>query len=154
VLCDFVVGADGAWSKIRGALTNVLPHYTGVSFWEISHPNNENHKNGTLFALDQQDGVMIVHINTTNSHAYFGGRCEKDKLRPLACRHSERVELRSCLAGKLHRCCPASCLFVVRSMHCLLKRNGRDSLRMIIGLNVLQLSGVWRISCHPWLVRV
>lgn len=31
---DLVVGADGAWSKIRGAITDVKPSYSGISGFE------------------------------------------------------------------------------------------------------------------------
>ena len=32
VICDFVVGADGAWSRIRKLLSDTQPFYTGVQY--------------------------------------------------------------------------------------------------------------------------
>ena len=33
---DFVVGADGAWSKVRPLLTEVRPYYAGVGAVDLS----------------------------------------------------------------------------------------------------------------------
>lgn len=36
---DLVVGADGAWSKVRPVLTNVRPTYSGIGGFELRIPN-------------------------------------------------------------------------------------------------------------------
>jgi 2-polyprenyl-6-methoxyphenol hydroxylase-like FAD-dependent oxidoreductase len=56
---DLVVGADGAWSKVRALLTSVKPQYTGVTLVEIrlehaatKHPSAlATVGQGSLFAL-------------------------------------------------------------------------------------------------------
>lgn len=80
------MGADGAWSKVRSVLTSLAPSYTGVSFWEVNHTGraSEDSKNGTMFALDTNGGVLIAHLNSNGIHAYVGERCKKSFLRPVA----------------------------------------------------------------------
>lgn len=63
---DLVVGADGAWSRVRRALTPIVPAYTGVTFVEfrlseVDHRHPElagmvGH--GTMFALGEGKGVI------------------------------------------------------------------------------------------------
>lgn len=36
VQCDFVVGADGAWSKTRKLLTDVKPQFGGIHIWSLA----------------------------------------------------------------------------------------------------------------------
>lgn len=36
---EFVVGADGVWSKVRSSLTEVMPHYSGLTFFELEIKN-------------------------------------------------------------------------------------------------------------------
>lgn len=38
---DLVVGADGAWSKVRARLTDVKPVYSGISGYEMAIPDPE-----------------------------------------------------------------------------------------------------------------
>jgi 2-polyprenyl-6-methoxyphenol hydroxylase-like FAD-dependent oxidoreductase len=63
---DLVIGADGAWSKVRLALTDAVPAYTGVTFLELwlddvdqTHPAAaELVGHGTMFALRDQAGII------------------------------------------------------------------------------------------------
>jgi 2-polyprenyl-6-methoxyphenol hydroxylase-like FAD-dependent oxidoreductase len=68
---DLLVGADGAWSKVRALLSAEKPHYLGVTFVEM-HLNNvsadhpvslEVAGNGSLFALDDEKG-LLTHRGT------------------------------------------------------------------------------------------
>ncbi|MCI2243627.1 FAD-dependent monooxygenase [Xanthomonas sp. PPL568] len=63
---DIVIGADGAWSRVRSAVTPVVPAYTGVTFVELwlsevdtRHPQSAalvGH--GTMFALHGPTGII------------------------------------------------------------------------------------------------
>lgn len=63
---DLVVGADGAWSRVRRALTPTMPVYTGVTFaefWlsEVDHRHPALARlvgHGTMFALGEGKGVI------------------------------------------------------------------------------------------------
>ena len=67
VKADLVIGADGAWSKVRALLTPVTPSYTGITIVEIrledaatKHPDAlATVGTGSLFAL--------------SNHRYIGG---------------------------------------------------------------------------------
>ncbi len=81
---DLVIGADGAWSKVRAALTDAKPVYTGVTFIELwlddvdqSHPEIARMiGHGTMFAL--HGGQGLVAQRNGNGH-----------LRIYACLHSK-----------------------------------------------------------------
>lgn len=59
---DLIIGADGAWSKVRGLLTEVLPEYSGVTFVEGNIPPGQGpelaRRRGTMLALDDSRGIM------------------------------------------------------------------------------------------------
>ncbi|KAG0165524.1 hypothetical protein DFQ28_008628 [Apophysomyces sp. BC1034] len=63
---DFVIGADGAWSRIRPILSDAKPIYSGVTMVEIGMPNaDENYPeesklvgNGSMYALSDNKGLM------------------------------------------------------------------------------------------------
>lgn len=63
---DFVVGADGAWSRVRKMLTDVKPYYSGAQFMTVTLRNASTKfphlvkltGSGTLCALGGGNGIM------------------------------------------------------------------------------------------------
>ena len=63
VEADVVIGADGAWSRVRPFLSSVVPVYTGITFFEgwIDRPTLEAAGlvgNGSLFAFGGAEAVF------------------------------------------------------------------------------------------------
>jgi 2-polyprenyl-6-methoxyphenol hydroxylase-like FAD-dependent oxidoreductase len=85
---DLLVGADGAWSRIRPLLSDAQPAYTGVSFVEadlkdadLRHPvSAEVVGGGMLFALGAGRG-FLAHRETDGSlHVYAAVEAPEDWL--------------------------------------------------------------------------
>jgi 2-polyprenyl-6-methoxyphenol hydroxylase-like FAD-dependent oxidoreductase len=77
---DLLVGADGAWSRVRPLVSDARPAYAGVSFIEVDHFEADTKHpvsagvvgGGMLFALGGGRG-MLAHRETDNSlHIYAG----------------------------------------------------------------------------------
>lgn len=75
---DLLIGADGAWSKVRPLVSTAEPAYEGVSFVEVHLNDAENRHpasaalvgGGMFFALDAGKG-FLAHRDTTGSlHVY------------------------------------------------------------------------------------
>lgn len=64
---DIVVGADGAWSKVRPLLTTAEPLYSGTCFIEIALTSDDPRRDanvaaigsGTLMAVAEGKGIMV-----------------------------------------------------------------------------------------------
>jgi len=74
VATDLLVGADGAWSKVRPLVSAATPVYAGLSFVEVHlHDADRRHPDsaalvgrGTVFALSDEKG-MIGHCMSDGS---------------------------------------------------------------------------------------
>lgn len=83
---DLLVGADGAWSRIRPLLSAAQPTYTGISFIEadlfnadVHHPAEaETFGSGMLFALGGDTGIMGHREPDGSLHVYLGHRSDEN----------------------------------------------------------------------------
>ncbi|MEV4643087.1 NAD(P)/FAD-dependent oxidoreductase [Actinoplanes sp. NPDC049548] len=91
VVTDVLVGADGAWSRIRPLVSGATPAYAGVSFVEVDlHDADTRHPDGAavvgagmLFALGPGKG-FLAHRETDGSlHVYVALRAGADWLRGI-----------------------------------------------------------------------
>ena len=78
VVSQLLVGADGAWSKVRPLLSDAVPAYLGTSFVEtylhdvdVRHPATaEAAGGGALFALAPGRGIFVHREAGAVLHAY------------------------------------------------------------------------------------
>jgi 2-polyprenyl-6-methoxyphenol hydroxylase-like FAD-dependent oxidoreductase len=84
---DLIVGADGAWSKVRPVLTDIRPSYAGISGFELHILDPAQHHpevsrmigRGSYFAYSdckalqaqrQGDGNVMLYACDTNTEEY------------------------------------------------------------------------------------
>lgn len=76
---DLLVGADGAWSRVRPLLSDAVPDYVGVTFVETYlHDADRRHPaaaeavgGGALFALSPGQGIMAHREAHAVLHTYI-----------------------------------------------------------------------------------
>jgi 2-polyprenyl-6-methoxyphenol hydroxylase-like FAD-dependent oxidoreductase len=69
---DLVVGADGAWSRVRALLSDVEPAFTGLGMYEISVPDREartpelyaRNRRGSTFACDEGRRLSVQQMGS------------------------------------------------------------------------------------------
>ncbi|MFD5510471.1 FAD-dependent oxidoreductase [Streptomyces sp. NPDC127051] len=83
---DLVVGADGAWSKVRRQLSDATPVYTGVTFVETGLDDADTRHpalaaltgDGTMMALDDNQGFIAQRNSHQHIRVYVGMRTEEN----------------------------------------------------------------------------
>ncbi|MDS0138645.1 MULTISPECIES: NAD(P)/FAD-dependent oxidoreductase [unclassified Amycolatopsis] len=71
---DLVVGADGAWSRVRRALTGVRPQYSGVTFVEFGFDDADRRhpalaaRTGQGTMMTKAGGKALVAQRNSNGH--------------------------------------------------------------------------------------
>lgn len=78
-----LVGADGAWSKIRPLLSEAVPVYTGLSFLETHLADKDGaHARtvgaGSLMALDEGRGILAHRHGDGSITVYIAVQCPED----------------------------------------------------------------------------
>jgi 2-polyprenyl-6-methoxyphenol hydroxylase-like FAD-dependent oxidoreductase len=81
-----LVGADGAWSRVRPLVSSAVPEYTGISFVEadlldadVRHPASADVVGGgLLFALGAGKGILAHREPDRSLHVYAGLRVPAD----------------------------------------------------------------------------
>ncbi len=83
---DLVIGADGAWSKCRAALTDARPNYTGITFVELwlsdvdrRHPALSTFVGrGSMFSLHGGVGLIAQRNGNASIRVYAAFRTEPE----------------------------------------------------------------------------
>jgi 2-polyprenyl-6-methoxyphenol hydroxylase-like FAD-dependent oxidoreductase len=82
---DLLIGADGAWSRVRKLVSAALPQYSGISFIEADlHDADTRHPEqaaamgaGMLFALGGDTGILGHRETDGTLHFYLGHRADE-----------------------------------------------------------------------------
>ncbi|GAA3774687.1 NAD(P)/FAD-dependent oxidoreductase [Streptomyces coacervatus] len=83
---DLVVGADGAWSRVRPALSHAAPGYTGVTFVETGFDHcDSRHRdlarlvgNGSMLAKGADRSLVAQRNSNGHIRAYIAFRAPQD----------------------------------------------------------------------------
>ncbi|KUL33399.1 FAD-dependent oxidoreductase [Actinoplanes awajinensis] len=88
ITADLVIGADGAWSRVRPLLTPATPEYTGISFVEVRFTEvDERHPaiaelvgQGHMWANGDGQNLILQRNSGGHVRGYVGIRAELDWL--------------------------------------------------------------------------
>lgn len=103
-VADIVIGADGAWSRVRHALTSVVPEYSGVTFLEgwLDSPSTAQADligHGTMFSFGGPEAIFAQRNGLGRICVYAAIQQSRECIRAEAERQSLRGLLLSRFEG-------------------------------------------------------
>jgi 2-polyprenyl-6-methoxyphenol hydroxylase-like FAD-dependent oxidoreductase len=86
---DLIVGADGAWSKVRKVLTDEIPAYAGISGLDARIPNAAEERpwidkltrKGTWMGFGDCRSITCQQLGDGTINAYFWGLSPEDRVK-------------------------------------------------------------------------
>lgn len=107
-VAELVIGADGAWSRLRPLLTEVQPSYSGVSFIELGLPDAAERTpqlaalvgQGKLMALHDDKGLIAQYNGDGRIRVYVALRVAEDWLAQSGLAHSTPAQARTLLLAQ------------------------------------------------------
>ena len=127
---DLVVGADGAWSRVRPLLTDACPVYQGVTLIELGF-DVARHRHvdvlvggGKMFAVGDNRCLIAQRNGQGHIRGYAGLRMDEDASRTWAARSHDAVRAEALRAftdwaPELTRLIEEGDLLAVRPLHAL-----------------------------------
>ncbi|MHA3021586.1 FAD-dependent oxidoreductase [Mycobacterium sp. BMJ-28] len=122
ITARLVVGADGAWSTVRQAVSGVAPGYTGTCFVTIQSPSGHqlspSHKaiigRGTLMAVAPGQGILAHHNADGTLSGYVAVNEPQDWVESI--NTSDEAAVRNLLARRFSGWAPALIDLVVQNV--------------------------------------
>jgi len=117
---DLVVGADGAWSRVRPLVSKETPRYTGVTFIELCiddvdrrHPEIATLiPRGKIAAIGRAKGLIAQRSSNSHVRVYFMFRVPEDWLQRGAIDLSSPSRARATLKEQLPGWAPSLLAFI------------------------------------------
>ncbi|TLD24825.1 hypothetical protein PspLS_05674 [Pyricularia sp. CBS 133598] len=105
---DLIVGAEGAWSKVRKVLSDQMPVYSGLSMYELAIPEPETRtpelyklvNRGSVFAHSQGRELVIQQMGSGELHVYAIFKADESWMEEQRKNPPALAEVKEILIGK------------------------------------------------------